>query len=92
MDMANNILKMVIHMMAIMLIINLKVKAFIVGKVELIIMDNLNMENEMGMEYGNPVAKNMILIKVTILMIKSMEKVYTDGLMGLFTMAGLRKT
>lgn len=77
--------------MEIMRTINLKEKVAIIGRVELFIMDNLNMAKEMDMGYGNQMAKNMISIKDTIRMIRNMEKVYIDGLMEQSMMDGLSK-
>ena len=84
MVMVNNILKMEIHMMEILLIINLVVKGLIVGKVERNILESLKMEKEMGMAFGNQHKIILIFTKANIWMIEKVVLVYTNGQMDLF--------
>lgn len=66
MVMADSFFKMETLMMVIIWIISSKDKGRIVGVVVRATQDSLSQVKEMGMEFGNPVDKIMIYIRVNI--------------------------
>lgn len=71
-------------------IINFREKALIFGKVGLRILDSSRMEKGMDMEFGDQARKIMTYMKVSMLMIISMEMAFTNGLMEQFIKVRLK--